>query len=97
MTRRYSHLGPVAMPHGRQLSRALRKTLYAAHDDGASWEILAECCEVSRSTLTRALAGGNVHADTTARIQRFADIWEFEAYAQRMAYERKRVDERRAA
>ncbi len=71
---RYSHQGPVCVPKGRPLSRDMLLTLYQASlvIDCAA---IARRCRISRSTLYRALCGGNARASTLKRIENFSQMW----------------------
>lgn len=86
---RYSHLGPVKAAHGKPLARAITKTLRRLNLDGAPWEEIAECCQVSRATLTRAMAGGNVQPQTLQSILAYLEIIEREERAQAIAHARR--------
>lgn len=85
MKRRYSHLGPVAEPKGLPLASAVHEALHRVHAEGVSWGSIAEACGVSRSTMHRAIKGGNTHVSTRRAIRLYLQIVEFEDKAMRGA------------
>jgi hypothetical protein len=97
MKRRYSHLGPVAQPHGMPLAAATMKTLRSVYDRGIGWRVIAARCGVSRYTLYRALCGGNVRPATRESIRRFAHKWKRENEARDVKHMRRWSPARRAA
>lgn len=75
MKRRYSHLGPVCVAHGKPLSVVPMRTLYKAHEMGVPWRAIARRCGIAYATLYRIMCGGNGHRETMRRIEDFADWW----------------------
>jgi hypothetical protein len=97
MKRRYSHLGPVAIPHGMPLSASTMKVLRAVNDRGICWRLIADRCGVSRYTIYRALCGGNVRAATRESIRSFAHKWKRATEARDVKSMRRWSPARRAA
>lgn len=94
--RRYSHLGPVLKPKGRQLSRETLVELWRARAL-LGWSCVARACGVSRSTLYRALEGGNAHESTAQCIEQFAQRWKTADDAYMASLLRRWSEKRRAA
>lgn len=96
MKRRYSHLGPVAMPKGRPLTHDTIVTLWDANKM-LDWSTIARTIGIGRSTLYRAVEGGNAHEMNAQAIERFAVIWAQSDDMRRAAMMRRWSEKRRAA
>lgn len=94
--RRYSHLGPVAMPKGRPLSHDTIVTLWDANKM-LDWATIARTIGIGRSTLYRAVEGGNAHEMNAQAIERFAETWRTADIDARASMMRRWSEKRRAA
>lgn len=94
--RHYSHLGPVAQPHGKPLARETIRALYDANQL-LSWAAIARYCHVGRSTIYRAMCGGDLHASTRTEVERFVSAWHTADIEKRATMMRRWSPARRAA